>query len=602
MSVTTIIVIVVFIYIFVAFIVEAMRPGLILFSAAVIFLATGVISADEMINGFSNPGVIIIAVLFLVNEGIKHSGLISRLAQAYMPRKRSRMVFLIPRIMIPVSFLSAFLNNLPIVVNAAPILIKWTELMQLSYKKFLIPLSYAAILGGLCTLIGTSSNLVVHGLMIENGFPGLHLFELGKLGLVIALFGFFYMAIFGNWLLPGKRIDARKTSTETKEYFYNIELTENSNLIGQYIANGKIPRLNQLEVQSIERNNRIIKPGKETIKLHRGDDILIAGSSNRLNYILGHPDIKLKGIDFLQHENPVDLKNYEVVLSPRFTGLGLTVAEFNFFEHFNAVVLAIHRNGERITSNLNNLKLKVGDNVVLLSTEQFANTWGGSQMFYLVNHVQNFPAGKSRRKRWTALIVLIAMVGGIVINEIVSWGFGMRLNTLFFVAIAAIVLVWLKILPQQNYTKNISWDLIVAIASAFAISKAIQNTGAANLLAHESIDIARALGPVGVMAILYLFTALLTEIITNNASVALVFPIAIAAAQMLGVNPKPFFVAIAISGAASFTTARGYRANLIIKAIGHYSGKDFLRIGAPLQMIAFIISIYLIPLLWSFNE
>ena len=594
------IVVAVIFFMIVAFIMEAMRPGLILLSAAVIFMATGIITDQELIAGFSNDGLITIAVLFLVNEGIKQSGLIARLAKAYLPRKRSRMTFMLPRLMIPVAFFSAFLNNLPIVVNFSPILIRWAEAMKLSWKKFLIPLSYAAILGGMCTLIGTSSNLVVHGLMLESGNGGFHLFELGKIGLVVSAFGFIYMSVFGNWLLPGEKIKFAKKSAEGKDYYFNLKLTENSQLAGKEVINNRIEGLSGLEVHSVARKNRTLKPGKGSIKLTRQDEILVTGNPDKLNYIITHKEVRLKGMEYLEHEKPEDLKQYEVVLSPRFPWLGQTVTEFSFFDQFNAVVLAIHRNGERITENLNNLKLKVGDNVVLLATEKFFDTWGSSQMFYLVNYMCDLHHDKGSRVKWRALIILLAMVAAIVVNELVSYGYGMRLNIFFYVAFAAILMIWLKILPQQNYTKAVSWDMLISIASAFAIGKAIQNSGVAVLLAADAISIVRSIGPVGVLAIMWLFTSILTEIITNNAAVALVFPIASMAAQLLGVDSRPFFVAIAIAGASSFVSARGYRSNLVIKAVGKYSGNDFLRIGPPMQLIAFILSIILIPYFWEF--
>lgn len=600
MTVETYIVIATFVFLIVAFLLEAMRPGLILFSAAVLFLATGIISAEEMVAGFSNNGIITIAVLFLVNEGIKQSGLITRLARAYLPRKKSPMPLLIPRIMIPIAFFSAFLNNLPMVVNITPLLMKWADMMKISYKKFLIPLSYAAIFGGMCTLIGTSSNLVVHGLMIESGYLGFHLFELGKIGLIISLVGLIYMSVFSNWLLPGKKLRIMRGPTETKDYYFNLKLPENSTFAGLTLDNGSIPGLNGLQVHCVDRNGKTLYPGKHTIKLQRHDDILVVGAADRLNYILAHKEVKLKGEEYLGDVAPGELKQYEVVLSPRFAGLGLTVTEYNFFEHFNAVVLAIHRNGERITSNLNKLKLKVGDNVVLLATDQFLSNWETSHMFYLVNYLQDYRVEKTSRTRWIALVILIAMVLGIVINELISWGYGMRLNIFLFVALAAMLLIWLKILPQQNYTKNVSWDLIISVASAFAISKGIQNSGIAQSMAQDAVDIVKSIGPAGVLAVIYLTTAILTEIITNNAAVALIFPVAVLAAELLGVSAKPFFVAIAIAAASSFMTARGYRANLIIKSIGKYSYKDFLRIGTPMQVIAFGISVWLIPYFWPF--
>jgi di/tricarboxylate transporter len=594
------IVIIALVFLIVAFLLRAMRPGLILFSAAAIFMATGIITDQELIAGFSNNGVIIIVVLFWVNEAIRQSGLITRMAQAYLPRKRNPMAFLLPRLMVPVAFMSAFLNNLPIVVNFSPVLIRWADGLKISSKKFLIPLSYAAIFGGMCSLIGTSSNLVVHGLMIDNGFRGLHLFELAKVGGIIALIGFAYMAVFGNVLLPGKKIRPKKINTEAKDYYYNLVLPQYSPLAGRELEEERMPGLSRLKVHTIERDNKLIPPGNKNIRLQEGDEILVKGDAQSLNYIVSHKEVELKGIDYLRHEKPENLKQYEVVLSPRFSGLGQTVKEFDFFNHFNAVILAVHRNGEPVTANLNKLKLEVGDNVVLLATDKFIDTWESSTMFYLVNYVRDHYVKKNSLQRWTALIILTAMVAGIVINEIVSYSYGMRLNILVYVSLAAVLLVWLKILPHENYTRSVSWDMVIAIASAFAINKGIQNSGIAEAYAQDAVSFVNSLGPVGALAVIYITTTAFTEIITNNAAVALVFPVAVIAAQLLEVNPQPFFVAIAIAGAASFMTAGGYRANVLIKGFGKYTRGDFLRIGAPMQLIAFFVSMWLIPYFWPF--
>lgn len=587
-------------FLIVAFLIKAMRPGLILFSAAAIFLATNVISAKEFIAGFSNNGVVMIVLLFWINEGIKQSGLITRLAQEYLPRKKHPMFYMLPRIMVPVSVLSAFLNNLPIVVNFSPILIRWADGLKISYKKFLIPLSYAAIFGGMCSLIGTSSNLVVHGLMLENGFRGLHLFELAKVGGIISVVGFIYMAVFGNALLPGEKIKPEKISTEIKDYYYNLVLKAGSRLTGSILNGNKIPGLTNQTVHSVERQNRILRPDETPIKLQKDDEIFVRGDANSLKYLLAHTEVKIKNIDDLKHEKPENLKQYEVVLSPQFNGLGKTMKEYDFFKHFDAVVLAIHRNGEPLATNISNLKLRVGDNVVLLATEKFINYWGNSSMFYLVNYVRDHYFKKSSWQRWTALIILTAMVLGIVINEIVAYSFGLQLNIFVYVSIAAMLLVWLKILPQETYTRSVSWDTIISIASAFAISKGIQNSGIAGAYAEDAVNIVKSMGPAGALAVIYLTTTILTEIVTNNAAVALVFPVAVMAAQLLEVRPYPFFIAIAIAGASSFMTTGGYRSNLIIKAFGKYSHLDFLRIGTLMQLIAFIISVYTIPHIWAF--
>ncbi len=580
---------------------EVMRPGLVFFSSAVVLMSTGIITDQELLAGFSNKGMITIGVLFLVSEGVRQSGMLNRLAQTYLPRKRGKMVFLLPRIMLPVSVLSAFLNNTPVVIIFAPIIKKWSEKLNLSYKKFLIPLSYATILGGMCTLIGTSTNLVVHGLILENGYPGFGMFELGKVGLFIAVTGTIYMAVAGNKFLPGEKILFNaKSSTGYKDYYYDIIIPENSRLVGLEIKNGRLKELNKLLVRNIDRDGKIIETQKGTFQIQAGDKLLVAGKSDRLNYILANDNIRLSGFDLIKNVPREKLKQYEAVLSPRFPGVGKTIPEFNFYEHYQAVVLAIHRNGERITSNMDKLKLRAGDNLVLLTTDRFVHNWGDSKIFYLTSYIRDYRATGSFWKKWLAFIILILMIIGATAGRYFDSPAGLTFDMFFFSILAAVLLVWLKIMPHQKYTKAISWDVLITIACAFALSKAMQNSGAAESLARTTINFSRGFGPIGVLAALYIVTAVSTEIITNNAAAALVFPIALAAAQQLNLDPKPFFVTIAVAASASFATPIGYQTNLIVQAIGNYKFTDYLKIGLPLNLIAFILSLLLIPYFWSF--
>ena len=580
---------------------EVMRPGLILFSAAIILMVAGTISEKETLAGFSNKGMITVALLFLISEVIRQSGVLNRLTQSYLPRKRKKMVFLIPRIMLPVSVLSAFLNNTPVVIIFAPIIKKWTEKLNLSSQKFLIPLSYATILGGMCTLIGTSTNLVVHGLMIDNGMHGFNMFELGKIGIFITLFGTIYMTIASNKLLPGKKILFNsKSLTEYKDYSYDLIIPEGSSLIGLEIKNGRLKELINLIIISIERNGKIIKTKKEGFEIVTNNKLHVAGKSDRLNYILANDNIKLSGIDLIRDIPKNELKQYEAVISPRFPGVGKSISEFNFYDHYQSVVLAIHRNGERITSHLGSLKLKEGDNLVLLTTEKFITNWGDSKIFYLTSYIRDYKTTGTFWKKWTAFIILLLMVAGATVGQFFDSPKGYSFDMFYFSAIAAIILVWLNILPHQKYTKSISWDVLITIASSFAISKALQNSGAADSIAHASINIGKGLGPVGVLAAIFIITTIFTELITNNAAAAIVFPIALSAANQMHVDPKPFFVAIAIAASASFSTPIGYQTNLIVQGIGNYKFRHFLKIGIPLNILAFVLSVFLIPLFWKF--
>ena len=585
----------------IALIKEVMRPGLIFFSAAVVLMATGIITDKEMLAGFSNKGMITIGVLFLVSEGIRQSGILNRVAQTYLPRKRRKMISLIPQIMIPVSILSAFMNNTPVVIIFAPIIKKWAEKLNLSSKKFLIPLSFATILGGMCTLIGTSTNLVVHGLIIENGYEGFSMFELGKVGLFIAVIGTIYMTIASNKFLPGEKIFFNsKSRTEYKDYYYDIVITKNSKLIGLEMKNGRMKELKNLLIQCINREGNIIETKKGTFKLLANDKLLVAGKSDRLNYILAEENLELSRIDLIRDIPKNKLKQYEAVIAPRFPGVGKTIPEFNFYEHYQAVVLAIHRNGERITTNMDKLELKAGDNLVLLTTEKFIQNWGDSKIFYLTSYIRDYRSTGTFWKKWLAFIILIGMIVGTTVGKFFTSPDGINFDMFFFASIAAILLIWMKIMPHQKYTKAISWDVLITIACAFAISKAMQNSGAAESIARTTIKVAHSFGPIGVLAALYLLTAIFTEIITNNAAAALVFPIALSAALQLGIDPKPFFVTIAIAASASFSTPIGYQTNLIVQAIGNYKFSDYLKIGLPLNILAFLLSLLLIPYFWSF--
>ncbi|MDD4144936.1 MAG: SLC13 family permease [Prolixibacteraceae bacterium] len=595
------IVVAVIIFIIVVLAKEIMRPGLVLFSGSVILMITGTINNEEMLAGFSNKGMITVGLLFLVSEGIRQSGVLNRVAQTYLPVKRGKMAFLIPRIIIPVSVLSAFLNNTPVVIIFAPIVKKWAEKLNLSAKKFLIPLSYATIFGGVCTLIGTSTNLVVHGLILENGYEGFSMFELGKIGIFLTIGGTLYLSVLGNKMLPGKRILLKNQSAAgQKDYYYDVIITDNSNLIDKEIVKGRLKELKKILVRCIEREGEIIETKKGNHLIKSGDKLLLAGKSDRLNYILNNDHITLKGIDLIKNVPKNKLKQYEAVLSPRFPGIGKTIPEFNFFDHYQAVVLALHRNGERITSNLNNLQLKAGDNLVLLTTDRFIQNWGESKIFYLTSYIRDYRTTGSFWKKWLAFIILLMMILGGTVGQYFHSPAGITFDMFFFSAMAAILLIWLKIMPHQNYTKAVSWDVLITIACAFAISKAMQNSGAADSLARTTINFARNFGPVGIMAAIYIITTIFTEIITNNAAAALVFPIALSAAQQLNLDPKPFFVTIAVAASASFATPIGYQTNLIVQAIGNYKFTDFLKIGLPLNILAFIISMLLIPLFWDF--
>lgn len=585
----------------IALVKEIMRPGLILFSALVLFLVFDILSPEEALAGFSNKGMITVALLFLVSEGVKESGFLNKLGSVILPKKRKTIPRLLMQIMIPVSAISAFLNNTPVVIIFGPLLKKWADKMSLPSQKFLIPLSYATIFGGTCTLIGTSTNLLVHGMMLDRGIEGLGMFELAKVGIFILLVGFLYMNIFANRLLPGEKIPRFSFPNDVREYYFDVYLPENSNLVGKEIEKRHIPGLKEFSVRTVIRDGKHIRISNSPFTLEAGDKLLIVGSSEDVGYLTQLTGLKLEALDdissdFLKNS----LKQVEVVIAPRFPGIQQTLSDFDFFGHYGAVVMAVHRNGERITTNLDNLELKVGDNLMLLTTDDFTRYWGESRVFYMASEIGEMDDSKDRRRRWIAMILVGFMITGATLGRWIPTHGKVQYDMFFFAAVTVMLMALLKIFTPKKYTKPINWDVLITIACAIGISKALQNSGAADLIATSTINISERFGPIGVLAAIFIITNVFTEIITNNAAAAITFPIAFAAATQLGVDPRPFFITICIAASASFSTPIGYQTNLIVQSIGNYKFSDYWKIGLPLNILVFIISLIVIPRFWPF--
>ena len=515
MNVEVIIVLVALVGMLAALIMDKMRPGMILFSVVVLFLCTGILSPKEMLEGFSNKGMITVAMLFLVSEGIRQSGALTQVIKKLLPQEKTSVFKAQIRMLPSIAFISAFLNNTPIVVIFAPIIKRWASSVKLPATYFLIPLSYVTILGGICTLIGTSTNLVVHSMIQEAGLKGFSLFELGKVGVFIAIAGIIYLLLFSSKLLPS---DRPETSGNEEE----------------------------------EQNS--------TLHL------------------------------------------VEAVIGPRFPGINKRVGDFNFKRHYGAEIKELRRSGHTYT-DLGNIRFREGDTLVVLADDSFIRTWGESSVFLMLANGKDYePAGK--KKRWFALILLLIMIIGATIGELPAiqrlLPEGIKLDMFFFVSITTVIMAWTKIFPPQKYTKYISWDILITIACAFAISKAMENSGVADLLASYIIGLSHSHGPYVLLAAMFIITNIFTELITNNAAAALSFPLALSISQQLGVSPMPFFVVICMAASASFSTPIGYQTNLIVQGIGNYKFTDFVRIGLPLNIITFLISVFVIPQIWSF--
>lgn len=595
---------------------DVMRPGLVLFSAVVLLMLVGVITPKEAIAGFSNKGMITVAVLFLVSEGVRQSGALSTLISRVLPMTKIPIARIQMRLLPAVAAISAFLNNTAVVIIFGPIIKKWSESINLPSTKFLIPLSYATIFGGVCSLIGTSTNLVVHGMMLDAGFAGFSMFELGKVGLVITFVGIIYIILFGNMLLPGERGKRGKREEPVKEYLYNVMIPHGSRLAGSVVTSLSVDRIPQTEVCTIIRDGlEIHSPEGEVLR--EGDTLILAGKSQALGNLLANEGVELSCMlnadpEFVRRAT----KQIEAVIGPRFPGIGKSLGEFDFYRHYGAEVMSVHRNGERISEMLGSLVLKEGDNLVLLADDSFMSAWGESRIFYTVNERGDYTPRSGKKTRWFALGLLIFMITGATLGDYADdisqslTGYPLdhffpalkngTLDMFFFAAIVMVIMAWTKLFPARKYTKFVSWDILIAVASAFAISKGMINSGFADMIAAKVISLSSSWGTYAVLAAMFLITNIFTEIVTNNAAAALTFPISLAISEQMGVSPMPFFVVICIAASSSFSTPIGYQTNLIVQSLGNYKFRDYMRIGLPLNILTFIITVLLVPLFWKF--
>ncbi len=501
-----------------ALISDRVKPGMTLFSVVVLMLCAGILSPRQCLEGFSNKGMITVALLFLVSEGVRRSGILERLIFSLLPRQKATMTGAKLRMLPMVSFISAFLNNTPVVVIFAPMIKNWCRKMHLPATKFLIPLSYATILGGMCTLIGTSTNLVVDGLIQESGREGMSMFELGKVGVIIAVVGLLYLVFASHYLLPEKR-----------EAEMDME------------------------------------------------------------------------------EAPQGIKLVEVVLRSRFPGLGSTLREFDFFRHYGGTVRSIRRGGEVLTGDWMNVRMQNHDTLLIETDDKFVKTWGDSSALLISSYDADSDT-LGRKKRWVAFLLLIFMVIGATVGELPFMREavpGFKFDMFFFVCVTTVIMCWTGMFNARKYSKFVSWDVLVTIACAFAISKGMQESGFADYIASFIITCAQTVGKANggvyaMMAILFLITNLFTELITNNAAAALSFPLALSMANELGCDPMPFFVCICMAASAAFSTPIGYQTNLLVQGVGGYKFTDYVKVGLPLNIIVFLMSVFLIPQFWSF--
>jgi di/tricarboxylate transporter len=564
-------------------------PDLVLVGGVTLLLTMGVLTPSEALAGMANEGVATVGVLFVVAAALRETGGLGVLTERLLGRPGS-VASAQARLMLPVTAASAFLNNTPIVAMMIPVVSDWAKRCQISVSKLLLPLSYATILGGTCSMIGTSTNLVVYGLLLRQAPEArLGLFDIAWVGVPCALVGLAYVLLAGRWLLPDRKPVAHLFA-DPREYTVEMTVTADSPLAGRTIEEGGLRHLPGVYLMEIERDGEVLPAVGSSQRLRANDRLVFTGvveSVVDLQKIRGLAPATDQVFKLNGARNQRRL--IEAVVSESCPLVNRTIRDGRFRSVYDAAVIAVARNGARLQQRIGDIVLRPGDTLLLEAHASFATRHRNTRDFLLVSLVKGSAPPRHDRS-WVALLVLGAMV--------VAAGTGV-LTMLNAAMLAAGLMLLTGCISVTAARQSVDWSVLVVIAAAFGLSRALDTTGAAAWLATSLLDLVGG-GSWGALATVYALTMVLNAFMTNNAAAALMFPIAFATAQALGVSPLPFVAGLIMAGSNDFATPIGYQTNLMVYGPGGYRFGDYLRFGGPLNLLVMATALLIIPRMWGF--
>ncbi|MEP3590464.1 MAG: SLC13 family permease [Marinobacter sp.] len=568
--------------------VTRIAADLVLMSALALLLFTGVLGPVQALAGFANPGVITIATLYVVAAGLKETGAVQWIARMLLGHPKSQRGAQV-RMIAPTGILSAFMNNTAVVAMFIPAIQDWAQRLGIPASKLLLPLSYAAILGGTCTLIGTSTNLVVDGMLQSTLGINLGLFELAWVGIPLLVIGGAFLVLFGYRLLPDRGGISEELDL-VREYGVEMEVASPGPLAGKTVAEAGLRALSYGYLTEIDRNGRLITAVEPDRTLQAGDKLYFVGApecASELRRIQG-----LKPANGSVHK--LEVENHqrclvEVVLGPEFSALGQTIRDSRFRTRFNAVILSVSREGRRVPGKLGDITFRMGDTLLLEASEQFVAQYRFRRDFLLVSALNDStPPDFHKAPRALGILGVMVLLSASGLLSILEAAF-----------LAAGGMILAGCLTASRARRSVDLPVLVVIAASFALGNAMTVTGAAEWVASSLLSFG-PLTPWVALALVYILTAAFTEMITNNAAAVLMFPIALAISEQLGVSVLPFAIAVMFAASASFITPLGYQTNLMVYGPGRYRFTDYVRIGTPLSLLVGVVAVGLIPLVWGF--
>lgn len=569
--------------------VPRLGTDVVLMGALLLLGATGILTPDEALAGFANTGLMTVAAMFIIAAGIRASGGVDLVVEKVLGKPTGPRHALV-RLMVPVVGLSAFLNNTPVVATMIPAVSQWARRIRVPSSTLMIPLSYASILGGTITLIGTSTNLVVNGqYQALTGKPGFALFDIAPLGLIVAAAGTLFVVIVAPKLLRIRR-SPDQTFADTRKFTFEVAVAQDGPMVGKTIQQASLRNLERIYLAEIERDGGVITAVAPEEILRGGDRLVFVGETEAIVDIL-----RINGLVPAVGSKPAlerhvpERRLVEAVVAEHCEVVGQTIRDGRFRDLYGAVVLAVARNGEHIRGRLSSIILEPGDLLLLEARPAVVSRLKHSRDFLLMNVLEHeLPDHSHAWISWGILVAIVALATSGVLSMLYAGLFG----------VAAMLAT--GCISANEARRSLDLPVLVTIAASFALGNALEKTGAASFLGNGIVGFAGG-NPWLLLALVYLSVMMLTEMITNNAAAMLMLPVALAVAQRAGLHDVPYVMAVMMAASASFATPIGYQCNLMVYGPGGYRFSDFLRIGIPMNCLVAAVTIAAIPLIWPLH-
>lgn len=558
----------------------------------VLLVVSRILSPREAVSGFANPALITVAAMFIVSKGMIRTGGIEFLGRRVTKLAKSNLKMALVLILFSVAIASAFINNTPVVILFIPVVMAMCCELGLSPSKFLIPISYASILAGTCTLIGTSTNIIISDLSFQYGYERLTMFELSIVGVPIAILGIIFILIAAPRILPDLATPVCTMKDNQKKYLAEIIITDKSRHIGKKSHNIFKTKYPDIEVVELVKNDQVFHPERDEKMVTNGTILLIKGSSSSLIGILHEDGINIpsseKGLILGAQKDPPIV--VEIVVAPGSGATGVPLNQTDIASDDSINIIAVKRNTLHISeNNIHDVKLKIGDTLLIWCEESKLSALKNDSDYLLTEDVYEEIVHK--RKAWWSIINFTCMI--------VTASFGIA-DIMTCALTAAFLMVITGCIQMRDAYRAIQGDVLLLIAGTIALGVAMQKTGASDLYAQSFLSLFAGFSPIVILGGIMVLTSISTQILSNNATAVLLFPIAVSTAISIGVDPKPFIIGVCIGASACFATPLGYQTNLMVFVPGGYSFKDYMRLGVPLNIFVVVAGTLLIPMIWPF--